>query len=331
VSAESRPTELVVKNLPGDRQLEEEAERWTQRFAARGRWSDNPEATARIEGEARELLKSREIDAAELIPGEDGTWRAQLSFDADAVAVASLIQLPWESLLGETTRRERGSRTLVATRLVRGLPEPPVNPAGTPLIVVSQPREFAGLYSFESEVQLLSRALGEELKPRVLLSPTLAELRKDVSSQKPRWVHITGFDAEQGASLSNREPATDPKTGAPDQGLFMRDPKGGVAIVTPKELARATGATPLVTFNFLNSESAMCVEALRAGSVAAIGLQKGVPDDVAEGFFFVFYQQLSESKSTAVPAIRRAFDAALTKAGENQGLRGTEIRLWHRE
>ena len=282
-------------------------------------------SAATIASESAQALSWVGVDAESLVQGPDGIIRCEIRVDEKDLD-GPLVAMPWESLIAEATRNRRGGRPPVVTRGVIGSSEPPAR-GDFALLVVSEPGQLSGKYSFTSEIQFLKRAIKLNVQ-EPLRTPTLEQLTS-ACKDHPTAVHISGFDTEQAEMLGIPEltphDASSPK-------LYLNSTSGPPEAVDPKKLAVAVGKAGVVTFNFYNSGGEFCAQAIRNGSDYAVGIQDTIDDSTAESFFYAFYHALGKGPSPKNDGmvVRTAFEFALEAARTSKGLRGTGICLWHR-
>lgn len=301
------------------------AARWRYRVRNRARWRDDVQARQDVEAQAREDLERLGLAGALEAIATAGQVEVSVPFVSEEKGWDARV-LPWESFLAAATRKLReGQPLLVVRHLDRGQSPRARGPASA-LIVVSEPGRLQGLYSFASERRLIQGHLKAK-DPQFLDSPTQGELRDRVRAIAPDVIHLTGFDAHQGAALLGL--AAD--EGTARDGVFLADPGGRPALCDAETLAATLTAARrsprVVTCNAYNTAARVCALIVAGGAAAAVGFEDEINDTVAERFFASFYRAWRLSNF----AILEAFDSAWREARANSELGGSGIVLWSAE
>jgi CHAT domain len=297
--------------------------RWSYRVRNRARWRDDQAASLELENQARRDLLELGIGHEALSAAvEAGLLEVSIPFVSEQQGWDARI-LPWEALLTAATRSEREGRPLLIVRhLSRPAVAATVAPPEQALIVISEPGRLEGHYSFESERRLIEAHLAVK-DAHVLESPTREALALEVRRRSPQVVHLSGFDAHQGAVLLGI-----PTDSSWRDGFYLASSRAALEVCEPEPLALALSAgnppPRMVTCNAYNTAARIAALIVAHGAGAAIGFQDDVDDSVAERFFASFYRAWVVSGFDTLPAFRFAW----REAREVAPLRGTGIVLW---
>jgi hypothetical protein len=335
-----------------------EAMRWTYVLRSRERWKGDERALAQQQRAATETLYAFGLgeDALKSI-AQAGEVMVQMPYRGEAHGWAGRV-FPWEFVLASATRRHRNGKRLTVLRHLQ-VDSLKVGPVGAPqpkvLFVQSRPGAIGAAYDFEDEARRVRTALGlREGSPqwKALNSPTLAELRQNVSSFRPEIVHLAGCDNHQGVRLVRDLGGARTRVWygegdgfeasmyasdfleAPDHaidGYLLRHEGGAVRVTSPEELGEALTAERshqpfLVSLNLWNSAARTSPLLLAHGALAAIGFQDAFDDSLSEYFYEAFYTAL-RSDWNVPGAFQQAWGSL--RAQPDLGP-GTGIVLWGR-
>lgn len=312
------------------RSLAAEAMRWTRILKSRARWNDDPAAVARNQDDAAGTLHAFGLgdDALQAL-ARSAQVVVAMPFTDEATGWEGRI-FPWEFVIASATRRFRGERQRLTVMRQLDLRGAAVAYEPSVLFVQSFPAPLASLYSANSEAAAVRRALcsGPGARWRLLVNPSLDELRGAVLAFRPQVVHLCGFDNHQGLQLLHEHDGGEDGVRAGTQaspgqatqqpvrdGYLLRDASGGPPIPTPAEdLARALTAggahrPHLVGLNLWNSAARTAPLLVAAGARACIGFQDAFDDALGEYFFETFYSHYDSSRGDVPAAFQRAWQA----------------------
>lgn len=329
----------------------------------RSRWAHDHDLRSVIAEDAVEALNQLGFEATtiqELVGSERlqvvlADTALQSEFSAEVIDAA--FAFPWEYVLSAATRCLGRTQGVLITRCLADgrAPRSDEIGAGTLTIITSAPGRIADVYGFDSEVLRLCHAVSVQ-DPSALVFPpanaphrmapkstrsALAEYMKRLPAHQARFVHVSGVDPIQAASLlpelyqypeevraGGMMMARDtPRVVDENSSDSTREQVVGAAALAEALIHEGNPAPALVTLNLHYSGAHTAPDMLRRGALASIGFLDTIPDEVAEYFFTVFYRECQHE--TSLSGIADAFGRAWVQLDE-QGydLHGTGIVLW---
>lgn len=324
-----------------DSEFESYSKYLVQLLCNRAQWTKLDAALEKVASDCRTYISSRLPNAATEVAVED-----MVEVQIPEQAPVAARQFPWEFVLTEVTRDMRRHRKplLVTRQLLRASgtdgPAPPADAAPVSVAMISsEPGQLAGIFSFDSEENLLIASFGGDPAQNGsgsqssggapmssasfthLRDPTLAELRNHLMSQPSHVVHFAGIDGWQGAALLKMDAQN------VYDGIFFPDEGGLPVIVKSEDIGAAVCAGPapsLVGFNLYYSSANTAALTVAKGAGAAIGFQDEFDDGLAERFFSIFYDVWYQGRDLSA-AYQAAFEGLSAERGR---LRGSGIVLW---
>ncbi len=336
---------------------------WSYTLRMRSRWSHDDDLRSVIAEDAVEALDQLGFDAT-TIQQLVGSERLQVvladtaeysSFSTEVIDAA--FSFPWEYVLSAATRCLGRTQGVLITRCLADGKPPRADDigAGTLTIITSAPGRIAELYGFDSEVLRLCHAVSVQDPSALVFPPTdaphrmaarstrsaLAAYMKSLPAHQARFVHVSGVDPIQAASLVP-ELYQDPEQVRAGGIMMARDARaesdGDSSDITREQVVSAAAlaealiadgnpAPALVTLNLHYSGAQTAPDMLRRGALSSIGFLDTIPDEVAEYFFTVFYRECQHE--TSLTGIANAFGRAWAQLDEQgHDLHGTGIVLW---
>jgi hypothetical protein len=326
--------------------LQNAAIQWSYVVRNRKRWAGSYSLGIRQEERARKLLAELQMSEAQLLRlAKAGIVQVSVAFEREDLDWEGRL-LPWEFLLTSATRSQRSGSPLTVIRQLRrrnSPNQPVVRRPESVLFVESAPGPLDGLYTFDSEVQLVRTNL-KRLNWYYIKNPTREALANEIRIRRPDAIHLAGFGTHEAmgalegklgrAKLMGRaklNPASNSTTDQPwlQDGYVLATEQGGLDPVGAAELAALLTSgnhrPQLVGCGFWNSASRVAALAVAAGVGAVAGFQDSFEDDLVEVFFAAFYRHWNNLDGD----VRSAFtDAWTTLRRRSDGLLGTGVVLW---
>jgi hypothetical protein len=322
-----------------DEGLQELAWRWSYALRNRRRWASRGKAARQQAEEVQKLVLGLGFDAAQLDTlAHAGLVEVSMPFEQESIGWEYRL-FPWEYILAAATRERR--RTLDQDfTVVRHLRRPdrrdPKQKA-TFLYVESAPtRLLADVFDFSSELVLAEKAAASTGLTFVkVVNPTLAKLKSVMKAQRPRIVHLAGFDTHQARTLltPDSDGGIEPDdAGQLLDGYLLSDGRDGYEEIPSLLLAQAVtsdGTSPdLVSCNFFNSAPRTAALCVAMGARAAVGYQDTFDDRLGELFFATLYRAWALSNNSATSAFQYAWRQV---RGQGRKITGTGVVLWNAE
>jgi hypothetical protein len=316
-----------------DDSLKSMAYRWNYALRNRKRWTNRGDSAERQQDEVQDLVRTFGLDPATLNRLADaGLVEVSMPFEVEDRGWEYRI-FPWEYILAAATRQRRRAldRDFTVVRTLRRPERTDPRQKPTLLYIESAPiRALSEGYDFSSERAMVKAASRHaELGFEQLLNPTLAKLAETVRRERPRIIHLTGFDIQQARTLL----ADDAEGAAPAptaDGYLLSDGRGGHEEVGALALARALTAgdtaPELVSCNIFNSAPRTAALCVGLGARAAIGFQDTFDDALAELFFATLYRAWGLSSQGTTSAFRYAWQQI---RAQGRRITGTGLVLWN--
>lgn len=318
-----------------DDSLRATAYRWNYALRNRKRWTNRGDSAERQQDEVEELVRTFGLDPATLNRIADaGLVEVSMPFEAEARGWEYRI-FPWEYILAAATRERRRAldKDFTVVRTLRRPERHDPRQKPTLLYVESAPvRPLADGYDFSSERAMVRTAARHaDLRIEELVNPTLARLTAVVRAERPRVIHLTGFDTHQARTLLAGEAEGEGEVARSD-GYLLSDGRGGHEDVNALALAKALtagGTTPeLVSCNIFNSAPRTAALCVGLGARSAIGFQDTFDDGLAELFFATLYRAWALSSQGTTSAFRYAWQQI---RAQGRRITGTGLVLWNAE
>lgn len=316
-----------------DDSLRATAYRWNYALRNRKRWTNRGDSAERQQDEVEELVRTFGLDPATLNRIADaGLVEVSMPFEAENRGWEYRI-FPWEYILAAATRERRRAldKDFTVVRTLRRPERVDARQKPTLLYVESAPvRPLADGYDFSSERAMVRTAARHaDLRIEELVNPTLAKLTAVVRTERPRIIHLTGFDTHQARTLLADEAEGEDETTRSD-GYLLSDGRGGHEDVNALALARALtagGTAPeLVSCNIFNSAPRTAALCVGLGARSAIGFQDTFDDALAELFFATLYRAWALSSQGTTSAFRYAWQQI---RAQGRRITGTGLVLWN--
>ncbi len=308
------------------------AKKWSYLVRNRLRWDKRTqlnESARRDLASFRRASGRRKLAAADIDRiGAARVIEVRVPDVADFESSWELRVLPWEHFLSSVAAAYGNELEAVTRNLWRAKVRPYTATPRKVMVVESAPGDLESKYTFESERELVQSNLQVEDDEnfRVLVTPTLRELRDAVADFKPHVVHLAGIDAHEGA-LALRLPFDRRR----HDGYYLEDEDDGAVVVDAKSIAEALtpeGHRPLmVCCGFFHSASRICPWLVREGVEAAFGIRDEIDDGTAELFYATLYRAFGATEHKFLPTFRMALQNARSSG---EGLRGAGLVLWSR-
>lgn len=317
-----------------DDSLRATACRWNYALRNRKRWTNRGDASERQQDEVQELVRTFGLEPQMLNRIADaGLVEVSMPFTAEDEGWEYRI-FPWEYILAAATRARRWAldKDFTVVRTLRRAERTDPRQKPSLLYVESAPaRPLSDGYDFSSERAMVRAAARHaDLRLVELVNPTLGRLTAAVRAERPRIIHLTGFDTHQARTLLAPQAGDAGATDASRaDGYLLSDGRGGHEEVGALALARAlttAGTAPeLVCCNIFNSAPRTAALCVGFGARAAIGFQDTFDDALAELFFATLYRAWALSSQSTTAAFRYAWQQI---RAQGRRITGTGLVLW---